>query len=155
MTLLNVKSAVGDDAKAFVVDVLVVGVAPVISSAFVELADGVRVEVRSGAVGLRGLVAGETRGDRSLGMITTSGSSAIDVGFGSSVELVLSSVVDLVGEVGPPNRVGGCGDVGEGIVKVAETAVVESSLVSLVERRSPSLGRIEVRLVGVGGALIV
>lgn len=126
--LLNVKSAVGDDVMA------------VDSMSFVgsiEVDD--RMEERSGAVGFRGLVAGEARGERIFGMMTTSGSSV------ASAELIS-------GVVAAPKRDGGWGDVGEGIVKVAVTAALAGSLSG---RRSPSLGRIDVRLVGVGGALIV
>lgn len=98
-----------------------------------------RKDVRSDAVGLSGLVTGEARGERMFGMMTTSGSSVASAG-------VTSGVVAAT-----PKRDGGWGDVGEGIVKVAVTALAES----LSGRRSPSFGRIDVRLVGVGGALMV
>lgn len=83
--LLKVKSAVGDCDGMAVVDSLSLGSIDVVDD---------RMEERSGAVGFRGLVAGDARGDRIFGMMTTSGSSV------ASDELTS-------GEVEEPKRDGG------------------------------------------------
>lgn len=72
--LLKVKSAVGIDGMAVVSMSL---------GGSIETDD--RMDERSGAVGLSGLVAGEARGERNLGMMTTSGSSVASAELTSGV----------------------------------------------------------------------